>query len=76
MNTLIILNLTPVVRRDWKIKVKGKAVWTEVFNSDSKQYWGTGNVYNPSPEVTLVDKKKGIYEINVHLPALGGVIFR
>ncbi len=73
---LVVLNLTPVVRRDWKLKVKGKAAWTEVFNSDSVQYWGTGNVFNPSPQVTLVDKKKGIYEINVHLPALGGVIFR
>ena len=73
---LIVLNLTPVVRRDWKLQVKGKAAWTEVFNSDQVQYWGTGKVSNPSPQVTLVDKKKGIYEINVHLPALGGVIFR
>ena len=73
---LVVLNLTPVVRRDWKIKVKGKATWTEVFNSDNTQYWGTGDVFNPSPEVTLVDKKKGIYEINLHLPALGGVVFR
>ncbi len=73
---LIILNLTPVVRRDWKVKVRGKAAWTEVFNSDSIQYWGTGKVFNPSPQVSLVDKKKGIYEINLHLPALGGIIFR
>jgi len=56
--------------------VKGKPAWTEVFNSDKTQYWGTGNVFNPSPGVSLVDKKKGIYEINLHLPALGGVIFR
>ncbi len=71
---LIILNMTPVVRRDWKIKVKGKYAWTEVFNSDSKKYWGTGNVFNPAPKAKLVDKKGYIYEINVHLPALGAVI--
>ena len=75
-NILVILNLTPVVRRDWKIRVKGKSAWAEVFNSDSKQYWGTGNVFNPSPLTTLIDKKKGVYEINVHLPALGGVILQ
>jgi 1,4-alpha-glucan branching enzyme len=75
-NVLVVLNLTPVVRRDWKLQVKGKSSWTEVFNSDSKQYWGTGNVFNPAPQVKLVDKKKDIYEINIHLPALGGVIFR
>ena len=72
---LVILNMTPVVRHDWKFRVKGKKDWKEVFNSDSKKYWGTGNVFNPSPKVKLVDKKAGIYEINLHLPALGGVIF-
>jgi 1,4-alpha-glucan branching enzyme len=75
-NMLVVLNMTPVVRRDWKIQVKGKAAWTEVFNSDLEKYWGTGNVFNPSPTVRLVDKKKGIYEINLHLPALGGIILR
>jgi 1,4-alpha-glucan branching enzyme len=75
-NMLVVLNFTPVVRKDWKIQVKGKAAWKEIFNSDDKQYWGTGNVYNPSPKVVLVDKKKGIYEINLHLPALGGIILQ
>jgi len=73
---LVILNMTPVVRHNWKFRVKGKKDWKEVFNSDSKKYWGTGNVFNPSPKVKLIDKKAGIYEINLHLPALGGVIFK
>ena len=73
---LVILNLTPVVRHDWKLRVKGKSAWTEVFNSDLKKYWGTGKVYNPNPEVKLVDKKNRLFEINVHLPALGAVIFK
>ncbi len=75
-NMLVILNMTPVVRRDWKLQIKGKSVWSEIFNSDDKKYWGTGNVFNPAPEVKLVDKKRKIYEINVHLPALGGVILQ
>ena len=73
---LVILNLTPIVRRDWKVKVKGKSAWKEVFNSDSAEYWGTGDVFNPSPKLKLVDKKKLIYEINLHLPALGAVILQ
>ena len=68
--------MTPVVRRDWKIRVTGKAAWVEIFNSDHKKYWGTGNVFNPSPEVKMVDKKGQLFEINVHLPALGAVVFR
>jgi 1,4-alpha-glucan branching enzyme len=73
---LIILNLTPVVRKDWKVNVKNKPVWKEIFNSDDVAWWGTGNVFNPSPKTKLVDKKKFIYEINLHLPALGAVILQ
>ncbi len=75
-NMLIVLNMTPVVRRDWKVQVKGKAKWTEVFNSDAQNYWGTGDVFNPNPPIKMVNKKEKLYEINIHLPALGGVIFR
>jgi 1,4-alpha-glucan branching enzyme len=75
-DVLVVLNMTPVVRRDWKVRVAGKAKWEEIFNSDNKAYWGTGDVYNPDVKAELVDKKAKLYEINVHLPALGGVIFR
>jgi len=73
---LIILNVTPVVRMDWKIQAYGKSAWAEVFNSDSVDFHGTGNVFNPNPGVRVVDKKTGLYEINCHLPALAAVIFR
>ena len=46
-DVVIVLNFTPTVRRDWKIKLKGKEKWKEIFNSDWKEYWGTGDVYNP-----------------------------
>jgi 1,4-alpha-glucan branching enzyme len=71
---LIILNMTPVVRHDWHIKVYGKSSWSEIFNSDSKEFWGTGDVYNPAIECKIVDKDSGLYEIKVGLPALSGII--
>lgn len=73
-NMLVVLNMTPVVRHNWKLRVKGKASWTEIFNSDYEKYWGTGKVFNPAPKTVLVDKKRHIYEINLHLPALAGII--
>ena len=73
---LIILNMTPTVRTNWKIYANGKSVWKEIFNSDQKKYWGTGDVLNPDPIVTLVDKIQNRYEINVHLPPLGAVILK
>jgi 1,4-alpha-glucan branching enzyme len=71
-----LLNMTPEVRRDWKLKANGKSVWKEVFNSDDKKYWGSGDVYNPEVPVQLINKKEKLYEINVHLPPLGAVILK
>ena len=73
---LIILNMTPVVRNNWKLYAKGKPHWKEIYNSDDKKYWGTGDVLNPAPQVKMVDKNSRIFEINIHLPALGAVILK
>ena len=73
---LVILNVTPVVRLDWEVYVHGKGSWTEIFNSDSKNFWGTGDVYNPSVEAELVDKPSKCYKLKVHLPALGAIVLR
>ncbi len=73
---LIILNMTPVVRNNFKVHAKGKPHWKEIYNSDDITYWGTGNTLNPEPEVKMVDKKTRMFEINIHLPALGAVILK
>jgi 1,4-alpha-glucan branching enzyme len=73
---LIVLNMTPEVRRDWKIYAGGKPAWKEILNSDEKKYWGTGDTLNPAPATTLVDKNQSRYEINVHLPPLGAVVLK
>jgi 1,4-alpha-glucan branching enzyme len=73
---LIVLNMTPVVRHNWKILVKGKPSWKEIFNSDDKKFWGTGDVFNPSITSRVVDKIDNFLEINLHLPALGAVILK
>jgi 1,4-alpha-glucan branching enzyme len=75
-DVLVILNVTPVVRNDWEIHVHGKGKWTEIFNSNSKEFWGTGDVFNPSIQSELVDKPTKCYKIKVHLPALGAVVLR
>jgi 1,4-alpha-glucan branching enzyme len=72
---LIILNFTPVVRRDWKVYTRGKAAWTEIFNSDDRKYWGTGDTNNPAIPVHPT-KDEGWYELTVHLPPLGALILK
>jgi len=73
---LVILNMTPVVRLNWKVQVRGKNKWKEIFNSDKKKYWGTGDVYNPDIEIEFLDKKEDWVELTVHLPPLGAVVLK
>ena len=75
-DVLVILNMTPVVRNDWKVEVRGKKDWKEIFNSDDKKYWGAGNIFNPAPGVRIINKEEEIYELNIHLPPLGGIVLK
>jgi 1,4-alpha-glucan branching enzyme len=75
-NVLVLLNFQPVVHWNWTIQVFGKKDWKEIFNSDSKDYWGTGNMYNPEIKTELIDEETQQYELTVHLPALAGIVLK
>ncbi|MBS1973310.1 MAG: 1,4-alpha-glucan branching protein GlgB, partial [Bacteroidetes bacterium] len=75
-DVLVILNLTPEVRMNWKVYAYGKTDWKEIFNSDAKKYWGTGNYHNDEIGAHLVDKKEKMYEINLTLPPLGALVLK
>ena len=73
---LIILNLTPVVRNDWEVYVNDKEFTKEIFNSDNKKYWGTGDVFNPEIRSELVDEEQKMYKLTLNLPPLGGIVLK
>jgi 1,4-alpha-glucan branching enzyme len=73
---IVAINLTPIPKHNCTFINIGKSKWKEILNTDAKQYWGTGNVYNPSVNARIVDKKTKTYEINIHLPPLGVVILK
>ena len=73
---LVIMNLTPVVRKDWVVDVFGLPFNEEIFNSDLLEYGGTGDVYNPSITCELISKQDKHYRLTVQLPPLGAVILR
>ena len=75
-NILVVLNMTPVKRENWKIKAHGKKEWAIIFNSDEKRFWGSGHLDGQFVTTTLVDKKAHLYEINLHLPSLAGIVLR
>ena len=73
-DVLVILNMTPVVRSDWRIRVHGKRKWKEIFNSDDRQYYGTGDVFNPEIRTEVVKGDLKAIDIIINLPPLGAII--
>ena len=75
-NLLVVFNMTPVERYDWKIKAKNKTSWKQIFCSDDAKYWGTGKFSNQEITTIVVDKKNKLYEINLNLPALSAIVLQ
>jgi len=73
---LIILNLTPVPRMDWEIEPEEQTYTEEIFNSDKKEYGGSGNVFNPQlrQKATQKGSKKG--SLLVNLPPLAAIVLK
>lgn len=75
-SVLVILNMTPVERIDWVVHTRSKGQWKVIFDSDSMDYGGSGRFAGQIPEVHIVDKKAGVSEIKVSLPALSGMVLK
>lgn len=73
---LVILNMTPVVRNNVEFIVPGKKRWKEIFNSDDKIFWGTGDVYNTEVKLTLINKEKKLYSLQLNLPPLAMIVLK
>lgn len=73
---IVILNMTPVERKDWKVQVPDKKKWKEIFNSDQIDFWGTGDYLNAIALTPLENKSESSYEISLNLPPLGGIVLK
>ncbi len=73
---LVILNMTPEVYHDWVIEVHDKEYTEELFNSDLKEYDGTGDVFNRDIRTECIDEEFKKYKITINLPPLAGLILK
>ncbi|MGM9477358.1 1,4-alpha-glucan branching protein GlgB [Pedobacter sp. GSP4] len=76
-DTLVIaINLTPVVRENYRIGVPFKTSWTEIFNTDDIVYYGSG-INNRGDIVPNADGYNNQqYAIDINLPPLAVVVFK
>ncbi|QDK82224.1 1,4-alpha-glucan branching protein GlgB [Spirosoma sp. KCTC 42546] len=73
---LIVLNMTPIPRSNYRIGVPSAGSYQEVFNSDATEFYGSG-VANTSPiaseEATWHGRSQSI---QVNVPPLGAVVLK
>ncbi|MGZ3755620.1 MAG: 1,4-alpha-glucan branching protein GlgB [Mucilaginibacter sp.] len=73
---VVVLNMTPVVRYDFRIGVPDAGNWKEIFNSDAKAFWGSG-VSNPEAlSSELVDFHGRRHSIKITIPPLAATVFK
>ena len=73
---IVLLNFTPVERRDYALSVPFEGVWEECFNSDDERFGGTGCV-NAGQLVTFSHSfREYRHAIRVNVPPLSGTIYR
>ncbi len=73
---IVVFNMTPVERYDWKIYTHEKESWKQIFCSDDAQYYGTGKFTEQEIKATVLDKKNKCFEINLNLLALSAIVLR
>lgn len=74
---IAVLNFTPVVYSEYRIGVPYRGFYTEVFNSDNKKYYGSGQTIQEqvleSEDVNWHNKQ---YSINIKVPPLGATFIK
>ncbi|HAT4212957.1 TPA: 1,4-alpha-glucan branching protein GlgB [Clostridium perfringens] len=74
---IFICNFTPEVYYDFKVGVPGLGKYVEVFNSDSLEFGGAGNIMGDSIlKATEESFKDFDYSISVKVPPLGTLVLK
>ena len=73
---VVVLNMTPVIRHDFRVGVTQAGEWKEIFNSDAENLWGSG-ILNSNPITSETINWHGREDsINITIPPLGASIFK
>jgi 1,4-alpha-glucan branching enzyme len=73
---VIILNMTPNPHHGSRVGVPAAGNWKEIFNSDDKEYWGSGMVTTKSVKSEKEYWHGKENSILVDLPPLSAVVFK
>jgi len=75
-DVLVLLNLTPVFRKEWRIGLPTKGVWKILLNSDDQKFYGSAILNDTtiqSEEIAWHGKK---HSALANLPPLSGLVLK
>ncbi len=73
---LVVCNLTPVLRRNYRIGVPKGGFWREILNTDAYEYGGSGQGNAGGAEATTKRCHGRKYSLSLTLPPLSVLYFR
>ncbi|MCY7360410.1 MAG: 1,4-alpha-glucan branching protein GlgB [Rudanella sp.] len=76
VSLIVVLNMTPIPRTDYRIGVPTAGTYVEIFNSDAREFYGSG-VLNPQPMASEGEPWHGkTNSLLINIPPLGAVVLK
>ena len=75
-NILVVCNMTPVPRYNYRVGVPSSGYWKEVLNSDAKDYGGSGQGNMGGVETAPISIHGKSHSLSLTLPPLSLLIFK
>ncbi|WP_179412854.1 1,4-alpha-glucan branching protein GlgB [Mucilaginibacter sp. E4BP6] len=73
---VVVLNMTPVIRHDFRVGVTQAGEWKEIFNSDAENLWGSGIINYNAINSEAISWHGRENSINITIPPLGASVFK
>ena len=73
---IVVCNFTPVVRHNYRLGVNEACAYQEIFNSDDKNYWGSGVRNEGAKQAQNYGVNGRPYSIELILPPLSTIVLK
>ncbi|MES2379228.1 MAG: 1,4-alpha-glucan branching protein GlgB [Bacteroidota bacterium] len=73
---LVVLNMTPVSRTNFRVGVPAAGNWKEIFNSDKEEFWGAGITNKSTLKSEAMSWHGKDNSINITLSPLAASVFK
>ena len=75
-NVIVVLNLTPIPRENYRIGIPKAGTLKEIFNSDAKKYFGSGSFKNKNLTSEVREWNGREHSLELDLPPLAMMAFK